>query len=61
MHIFPERKIMLAREMTKTFETFLSGSVRDIQAALKNDSNQSRGEMVLLIHAAIKEKNRHAA
>ena len=56
MHIFPERKIMLAREMTKTFETFLSGSVRDIQAALKNDSNQSRGEMVLLIHAAIKEK-----
>ena len=56
MHIFPERKIMLAREMTKTFETLLSGSVRDIQAALKNDSNQSRGEMVLLIHAAIKEK-----
>ena len=57
MQIFPDRKILLAREITKTFETFLSGSVRDIQAALQADSNQSRGEMVLVIHAAVKEKS----
>ena len=48
--LFPERKIVLAREISKTFETFLSGSVADIQTALKEDSNQSRGEMVLIVH-----------
>ena len=50
--LFPERKIVLAREISKTFETFLSGSVADIQTALKEDSNQSRGEMVLILHPA---------
>jgi len=33
--LFPERKIVLAREISKTFETFLSGSVADIQTALQ--------------------------
>lgn len=56
MHIFPERKIMLAREISKTFETFLSGSITDIQAALQSDSNQTRGEMVLVIYPAPQEK-----
>ena len=32
---FPERRLTLAREITKTFETFLSGTVAEIQAALK--------------------------
>lgn len=53
---FPERRLTLAREITKTFETFLSGTVAEIQAALKNDSNQTRGEMVLVLHPAVKEK-----
>lgn len=55
MRVFPERNIMLAREITKTFETFLTGTVRDIQAALHTDGNQSRGEMVLLIYPAPQE------
>lgn len=55
--LFPERRLMLAREISKTFETFLTGSVVDIQTALKNDSNQSRGEMVLMLHPAIHEKH----
>ncbi|MDO1510995.1 MULTISPECIES: 16S rRNA (cytidine(1402)-2'-O)-methyltransferase [unclassified Neisseria] len=55
--LFPERRLMLAREISKTFETFLTGSVVDIQTALKNDSNQSRGEMVLVLHPAIHEKH----
>ena len=55
--LFPERKIVLAREISKTFETFLSGSVADIQTALKEDSNQSRGEMVLILHPAQVEKH----
>ena len=54
---FPERRLNLAREITKTFETFLSGTVAEIQAALKNDSNQTRGEMVLVLHPAVKEKH----
>lgn len=54
---FPERRLTLAREITKTFETFLSGTVAEIQVALKNDSNQTRGEMVLVLHPAVKEKH----
>lgn len=54
---FPDRRLTLAREITKTFETFLSGTVAEIQATLKNDSNQTRGEMVLVLHPAVKEKH----
>ncbi len=54
---FPDRRLTLAREITKTFETFLSGTVTEIQAALKNDSNQTRGEMVLVLHPSVKEKH----
>ena len=50
---FPNRRLTLAREITKTFETFLSGTVAEIQAALKNDSNQTRGEMVLVLHLSL--------
>ena len=51
MHtVFPERVVMLAREITKTFETFLIGTPNELQAALAQDSNQSRGEMVLIVH-----------
>ncbi len=52
--IFPDRHIMLAREITKTFETFLVGTVNELRDQLAQDSNQSRGEMVLVIHAAEK-------
>ena len=55
-HIFPNRNIMLAREITKTFETFLVGTVAELREKLAQDSNQSRGEMVLVIHANIVEK-----
>lgn len=50
--LFPERQLMLAREISKTFETFLVGTPQDLQDALKQDSNQSRGEMVLVLHPA---------
>ena len=54
--ILPKRTIMLAREITKTFETFLVGTVEEIREKLQHDSNQLRGEMVLVIHANIVEK-----
>jgi hypothetical protein len=55
--LFPERSLTLAREITKTFETFLSGTVTEIQTTLKNDGNQARGEMVLILHPALREKH----
>ncbi|HEY7774239.1 MAG TPA: 16S rRNA (cytidine(1402)-2'-O)-methyltransferase [Marinagarivorans sp.] len=44
-----EREIVLARELTKTFETFIAGSVTEVMAALASDANQKRGEMVVMI------------
>ena len=55
--VFPQRRLTLARELTKTFETFLCGTVSDIQTALADDGNQARGEMVLILHPAVREKN----
>ncbi len=50
-----ERYIALAREITKTFETVLAGTVSEVQAILKADSNQQRGEFVVLVEG-YKEK-----
>ena len=55
--LFPERRLMLAREITKTFETFLSGTPGELQTALAADGNQSRGEMVLVLYPAQDEKH----
>jgi len=44
-----EREAVLAREITKTFETIYSGSVADLQAFVASDSNQRRGEMVVMV------------
>ncbi|MCS4533147.1 16S rRNA (cytidine(1402)-2'-O)-methyltransferase [Neisseria montereyensis] len=55
--LYPERELMLAREISKTFETFLSGTITEIQTILQNDTNQTRGEMVLVLHPALPEKH----
>ena len=55
--LFPERRLTLAREITKTFETFLSGTVSEIQTALQADNDQIRGEMVLILPPARREKH----
>ena len=44
-----ERNAVLAREITKTFETILSASLEDLVASVRADSNQQRGEIVLLV------------
>ena len=46
-----ERRITFAREVTKTFETFYSCQLGDAEAWLKADTNQQRGEFVLLLEA----------
>ncbi|MBM7072273.1 16S rRNA (cytidine(1402)-2'-O)-methyltransferase [Shewanella sp. 202IG2-18] len=47
-----DRQMVMARELTKTFETFLSGTVAEVLNNVESDSNQQRGEMVLMIHGA---------
>ena len=44
-----ERQIVLAREITKLFETIHACSLRDAEAWLLSDSNQQRGEFVVLV------------
>ena len=45
-----DREIVMAREVTKTFETFLSGPVAEVLQTVKDDPNQQRGEIVLMCH-----------
>lgn len=47
-----EREAALARELTKTFETFLTGTLAAILAAVTADANQQRGEIVLVVAGA---------
>ncbi|WP_394145465.1 16S rRNA (cytidine(1402)-2'-O)-methyltransferase [Vibrio atypicus] len=46
----PDREVVLARELTKTFETIQSMPLGELVEWVKSDSNQQRGEMALLIH-----------
>lgn len=48
-----ERRITFAREITKTFETIYSCNLADAVTWLRADTNQQRGEFVLLVEAAI--------
>lgn len=47
-----ERQIVLAREVTKLFETIHSCSLADAEGWLLSDANQQRGEFVVLISGA---------
>lgn len=47
-----ERRITIARELTKTFETIHRCRLSDAQAWVESDPNQQRGEFVLLVEAA---------
>ncbi|MBB1485490.1 16S rRNA (cytidine(1402)-2'-O)-methyltransferase [Oceanospirillum sediminis] len=46
------RELTLARELTKTFETFLSGSLAEVIEQVEADSNQRKGEFVLVVAGA---------
>jgi 16S rRNA (cytidine1402-2'-O)-methyltransferase len=47
-----ERQIVLAREITKLFETIHSCRLSDADTWLMSDSNQQRGEFVVLVSGA---------
>ena len=47
-----ERRLTLARELTKTFETFYRCSLAEAATWLQEDANHQRGEFVLLVEPA---------
>ena len=47
------RQVVMARELTKTFETIKGEAVEDLLAWVESDSNQQRGEIVLLVHGTV--------
>jgi 16S rRNA (cytidine1402-2'-O)-methyltransferase len=46
----PDREVVLARELTKTFETIQGMPLGELIAWIEEDDNRKKGEMVLLIH-----------
>lgn len=47
-----ERRAVLARELTKLFETVLDGTLDALRAQVSADPNQRKGEFVLLVQGA---------
>ena len=52
-----ERQVVIARELTKTFETIYADSSANILAWLEQDPNQLKGEMVLMIEGVKHDPN----
>jgi 16S rRNA (cytidine1402-2'-O)-methyltransferase len=47
-----DRTAVLARELTKLFETVLDGTLADLHARVSADADQRKGEFVLLVQGA---------
>ncbi|MFO7992656.1 MAG: 16S rRNA (cytidine(1402)-2'-O)-methyltransferase [Marinobacter sp.] len=47
-----DRELVLARELTKTFETFYAGAAKSVADILEADPHGSRGEFVVMVHGA---------
>lgn len=52
----PDREAVMARELTKTHETFLTGNLAELVEQVAADSNQQRGEIVLIVRGASDEE-----
>jgi 16S rRNA (cytidine1402-2'-O)-methyltransferase len=48
----PARRAVLARELTKQFETVRAAPLGELVAWVSGDDNQQRGESVILVHGA---------
>ena len=47
----PERRVVIAKELTKLFETFHVSSLGDAKAWFAEDANRLKGEFVLILEA----------
>lgn len=50
--IMGSRELVIARELTKTFETILSGTAASLVNLLEQDLDQQKGEFVLIVSGA---------
>lgn len=55
------RRIVIAREMTKRFETVYRGTASELLSALAGDSNLGRGELVVMVAGAAERSADEAA
>ncbi|WP_234416923.1 SAM-dependent methyltransferase, partial [Xanthomonas fragariae] len=47
-----DRPAVIARELTKLFETVLDGTLAELQAKVEADDNQRKGEFVVMVRGA---------
>lgn len=52
-----ERRLVIARELTKKFETIREGTVSALIEWVKSDENQQRGEIVVLLQGVKSQEN----
>lgn len=53
VEVFGQQRLgFLAREISKTYETYLQGTLEQLRVQISLDSNQQRGEIVLVIAGA---------
>lgn len=48
----PSRRAVIARELTKLFETVLDGSLAELRARVAGDADQRKGEFVVIVEGA---------
>ena len=51
-----DRRIVLARELTKLYETIVNDSLDNVLEQVKNNANMQKGEFVVLVEGAVSEK-----
>jgi 16S rRNA (cytidine1402-2'-O)-methyltransferase len=46
------RRVCVARELTKTYETMLRGTLEEVELLVAEDTNQRKGEFVVMVNGA---------
>jgi len=54
----PTHQMSIARELTKTYETIMSGPVKAVHELVISDANMQRGEFVVMIEGFDKKQHK---